>query len=180
MNNYSLFAIRYLLFIISLLFFSCDNQNENKNSPLTESQLKEHLMNANKIIVKDESKDIENYTTRHKLEMKQTGTGLRYMIYKNGDGAKAENGKTVTLKYSLWLLNGKLCYSADSIEPLQFVIGKEDIINGLRESTLLMRTGDKAKVIVPAHLGYGLMGDGNKVPARATLVFDLELLKVED
>ena len=51
--------------------------------------------------------------------------------------------------------------------------------SGLEEGILLMKTGGKAKFILPPHLAYGLPGDGKKIPARAILVYDVELLSIQ-
>jgi FKBP-type peptidyl-prolyl cis-trans isomerase len=52
--------------------------------------------------------------------------------------------------------------------------------SGLEEGILLLREGDKAKFILPPHLAHGLLGDDNKIPARSIIVYDLELLSLEN
>lgn len=110
--------------------------------------------------------------------MNKTGTGLRYLIYKKGEGVKAEKEKFVKIKYKVNLITGTPCYSSEKEGPKEFLIGKAEVESGLEEGILLMRVGDKAKFIIPSHLAFGLLGDEDKIPKRATLVYDVELMDV--
>jgi FKBP-type peptidyl-prolyl cis-trans isomerase len=58
----------------------------------------------------------------------------------------------------------------------EFLIGQSDVEAGLEEGIRLMRTGDRAKLILPSRLAFGLLGDGKKIPPGATLVYDIELV----
>lgn len=166
-----------LLLLSVLLIYSCNN---NGTPPLVihSDSLKKPLENANKHMIQVENEDIANYISRHGWDMQSTGTGVRYMFYKQGTGAQAETGDSVAIDYKVNLINGVDCYSSKETGPLQFLTGKADVINGLEEAVLMMRVGDKAKVIIPSHRAYGLLGDEDKIPKRATLVYDIELLKV--
>ena len=130
-------------------------------------------------MVAKESEEIENYIKRHKWNMLNTGTGLRYMIYEPGNGEAATTGKIAILKFKVNLLDGTECYSSDKTGPKEFMIGKGGVESGLEEGIKLLKVGDKAKFIFPPHLAHGLTGDDDKIPARATLVYDVELLKLK-
>ena len=110
--------------------------------------------------------------------MTKTPTGLRYLIYKHGSGEKAMNGKKVTILYEIRLLNGNLCYSSAQLGPKEFTTGQGKFESGAEEGILLMKVGDRAKFIVPSHLAFGLLGDQDKIPPRSTLIYDIELLKI--
>jgi len=111
--------------------------------------------------------------------MEETGSGLRYLIYKKGDGEKAEKGKVVVLDYTLSLITGDVIYSSDKDGKKVFKIGQGDVESGLEEAIHFMHVGDKAKLILPAHLAYGLLGDNNKIPPRSILVYDTELIEIK-
>ena len=111
--------------------------------------------------------------------MEKTGTGLRYMIYEHGNGTKADNGKTAELKYSLRLLSGENIYTSDERGLKEFEIGKGGVESGLEEGILFLKKGDHVKFIIPSHLAFGLLGDGDKIPAKATLVYDIELINIK-
>jgi len=137
------------------------------------------LIEVNKHLVKTENQEIEDYIKRYNWDMKQTKTGLRYMIYKHGKGVKAENGKTAKINYTVELINGDMCYSSEKDGPKEFIIGKRNVEAGLEQGILLMRVGDRAKLIIPSYLAFGLIGDQNKIPKKATLIYDINLIEIK-
>lgn len=162
------------------LLCSCQEPTHNsiqKNA--SDSQVKESLEKANRYLVNDEEEDIDNYVRRHQLEMTSTGTGLRYQIVENGKGAVVQPGQTVTIEYVLYDLMGDVVYSSEKDGTMKFVVGRSEIPSGLDEAVRLLHVDDCAWVIVPSHLGYGLLGDQNRVPSRATLIYYLRINKVE-
>ena len=141
--------------------------------------MSDSLVNYNRNVLLTEDQQIEDFISRYRWLMKNTGTGLRYLIYKNGQGEKAVKGKIAVIRFSLRLLNGNLCYSSDKDGLKEFKIGYGGVESGVEEGILLMRVGDRAKFIVPSHLAFGLLGDQNKIPQHATLVYDIELVKIK-
>ena len=111
--------------------------------------------------------------------METTGTGLRYMIYNKGVGARAEKGKTATINFNVRLITGDVCYSSKESGAKDMKLGESGEISGLEEGLLLLRVGDKARFIIPSHLAFGLLGDEDKIPKRATLVYDVELTAIK-
>ncbi len=172
---------KYILIALVLALLSCNNSNDknNQNKKLNFKKYKKHLLEANKHLVKTESQEIEDYIKRYNWDMKQTKTGLRYMIYKHGKGVKAEEGKTAKINYTVELINGALCYSSEKDGPKEFVIGKRNVEAGLEQGVSLMRVGDRAKLIIPSYLAFGLIGDQNRIPKKATLIYDINLLEIK-
>ncbi len=163
-------------FISCIFVLSCGN-NKTEKDKINLKEYEKPLEKANKHLVKTENEQIEDYISRYNWKMQETGTGLRYLIYEKGDGENAEKGKVVKINFTVNLINGNKCYSSIEDGPKEFVLGKSDEINGLHEGILLMKKGDKAKFIIPSHLAFGLLGDNEKIPMRATLIYDIELLK---
>jgi len=58
----------------------------------------------------------------------------------------------------------------------KFIIGKGQAENGLEEALLMMKYGDKARLILPPHLAFGLLGDDKKIPRRAIIVYEIEVV----
>jgi FKBP-type peptidyl-prolyl cis-trans isomerase len=171
-----------LLIIASLLllfFFSCKSNTQSAEEKLDEKKLEEPLLYANKKAVETEQQQIEDFITRYKWDMQETGSGLRYAIYKNGHGEKAKTGKIAVLNYSVKLITGEEIYSSKKDGTKEFLIGQGGVESGLEEGILLMRVGDRGKFIIPSHLGFGLLGDQNKVPPKSTLIYDIELLNLK-
>lgn len=173
---------------ITILIFSwflggCSSSNEQKHnnnkSKEEQAKLKEHLMNANKIFNANQLDDIDDYVQRHQFRIDTTATGLRIKINKTGSGPLPDKSNTVTINYSVTLLDGAECYNSDSSGAWKFSLSHDDVPKGLHETVSMMKVGDKALAILPSYLAYGITGDGNKIPPHAALIYQIELLKIE-
>jgi FKBP-type peptidyl-prolyl cis-trans isomerase len=109
---------------------------------------------------------------------RKTSTGLRYVILKEGKGdATPQPGDVVTVLYQGRLLNGKVFSEAlDPKEPFRPRVGRDQLIAAWEEVLKQMKRGEKRLIIVPYELAYGTRGDPPRIPRRATLVFEIELL----
>ena len=114
-------------------------------------------------------------------EATQTPSGLSYIDVKVGEGASPKAGQTVVVDYTGRLKQNdqKFDSSIDRGEPFKFHIGKGEVIPGWDEGVATMKVGGKRTLIIPANLAYGATGVPGAIPPNATLVFDVELLKVE-
>ena len=158
---------------------TCKNTPRTMVSDKEIKKYKEPLIKVNKQLVEKDRLLIQKYAERRKWKMQESETGLFYMIDSTGRGPIAKDRDLVTISYHLYLLDGTLCYSTDSLGPEAFVVGHEDVESGLDEGVRLMRKGDKAKLIIPPHLAHGLLGDQNKIPPRSIILFDLEMLDIQ-
>jgi FKBP-type peptidyl-prolyl cis-trans isomerase len=96
-----------------------------------------------------------------------------------GNGAAPKKGDLVTVHYTGWLTDGsKFDSSVDRDEPFQFVLGMRQVIGGWDMGVAAMVVGDKVKLTIPPHLGYGARGFPGAIPPNATLVFEVELLGI--
>ncbi|MEI6123891.1 MAG: FKBP-type peptidyl-prolyl cis-trans isomerase [Bacteroidota bacterium] len=171
----------YLLFsILVVAYFAGCGNNSIKNITDDSHKIKNNLVNVNKTLVSKEDDDIENYIERHEWTMNKTGTGLRYQIYFKGNGAQPKGNEKVIIKFVVNLINGTECYNSKNDGLKLFELGKAEVENGLEEGIMLMHVGDRAKMIIPSHLAYGLLGDENKIPKRATLIYDVELKEIKE
>ncbi len=110
----------------------------------------------------------------------KTESGLRYQIIQEGKGNKAEKGKTVSVHYKGQLSDGTVFDSSyKRNQPIDFPLGVGQVISGWDEGISLLKVGDKARFVIPSHLGYGSAGAGGVIPPDATLVFDVELMDVK-
>jgi len=109
----------------------------------------------------------------------KTKSGLMMQDLKKGTGTIAKAGKTVTVHYRGTLANGKqFDASYDRGQPFSFLLGGGQVIKGWDEGVAGMKVGGKRKLIIPSALGYGARGAGGVIPPNATLIFIVELLKV--
>ena len=109
----------------------------------------------------------------------KTEHGIFYTITKEGKGAKAQRGKTLTMKYKGSLLDGTVFDDSDMHEPLSFVAGAGQLIKGFDQQALQMAVGEKRTIVIPPELAYGQQGAGGVIPPDAYLIFELELLSVK-
>ena len=170
-----------LFFLVSIsVFQSCSDGHKKttKNTNLQSKDFQDKLIVANKMYVKQESDEINNYVKHHGWDMTTTGTGLRYLITNKGNGEAAVVEKYARVNYKISLLDGTLCYSSDSTGAKVFLIGRDNVETGLHEGIQLLHVGDKAKFILPSHLAHGLMGDDSKIPPKSSVIYDIELLSI--
>lgn len=114
----------------------------------------------------------------------ETPSGLRYLVMKKGDGVQPKVGQEVKVKYVGFLENGQVF--EDPGAAFKYNLGDKGIIPGWNEGIQLMREGEKTLFILPAKLGYGSKGSKDEfepdkyvVPPNATILFEIELLKVK-
>ena len=82
------------------------------------------------------------------------------------------------LDYRLELLDGTHLYSSTTDGLKRFIVDQSEAELGLHEAVKLLHPGDSARLVLPPHLAFGLMGDGNRIPKRATLVYHLKIVSV--
>jgi FKBP-type peptidyl-prolyl cis-trans isomerase FkpA len=109
----------------------------------------------------------------------KTSSGLTYEDTRQGTGPTAQSGQTVSVHYTGWLTSGKKFDSSkDRNQPFDFPLGMGNVIKGWDEGVQGMQVGGIRKLMIPPALGYGPRGAGGVIPPDATLIFEVELLKI--
>lgn len=109
--------------------------------------------------------------------VKETASGLQYVVEKEGTGAKPGPTDEVTVHYTGKLLDGTVFDSSVSRgEPATFPLNR--VIPGWTEGVQLMSEGAKYTFFIPSDLAYGAQGVPNAIPPHSTLIFEVELIKV--
>ncbi|HEY3744531.1 MAG TPA: DinB family protein [Bryobacteraceae bacterium] len=106
---------------------------------------------------------------------------MRIIDVEPGTGAAAAAGQRYKVHYTGWLHDGtKFDSSRDRAEPLTFIQGRRQVIAGWETGFAGMKVGGKRRLLIPYQLAYGDKGSGKVIPPKADLIFDVELLGVED
>jgi len=157
-----------------------------------EEAMAEHKAEEEKIKTA-ELTDAANYIVSHKLVLKTTASGLKYVVTKSTLKQKPLKGDTLQVNYTGRTLDDKVFDSSiESVakaaalnqpgrtyEPIQFVVGTGGVIPGWDEGLLLLNEGEKATLVIPSSLAYGAQPQGDAIKPYSTLVFDVELVKIK-
>jgi FKBP-type peptidyl-prolyl cis-trans isomerase FkpA len=128
-----------------------------------------------------DDKLITEYLAKNNITAQKTASGLYYVISQPGTGANATAGQTVKVMYTGKLLDGKVFDSNidpqfQHPEPLEFPLGKGNVIPGWDEGIALLNKGAKATLFVPSPLAYGAQGNQGMIAPNSILIFDVELI----
>ena len=175
MMNRNIFCLAVSIAIISVFLFACRNGSENKN-PVYKPN-KNDMADMNNFLVQKDRERIQSYFERKGLSMKETPTGLWYNIIKEGNGNFLNDNDRIRYEYDCSLLDGSKCYNSQELGAAEIQIGRSELPIGLYEGMKLLKRGGEAIFILPPFLAYGLIGDGKKIPPRATVVYSIRVLE---
>lgn len=171
--------ISVLLFLIALLIvglaYTFGTRKNNKSLQTGSSS---------DIITAEEKKEVGTSTSATTSEIGTTNmekvTELKIEDLTVGTGDTAVAGKSVSVNYVGTLTDGtKFDSSYDRGTPFSFTLGAGEVIKGWDQGVTGMKVGGKRRLTIPSDLAYGDSGVSGIIPGGATLVFEVELLKVE-
>lgn len=123
---------------------------------------------------------LHEYIRNEGIKVQPSKTGLYKIINKTGYGADTAAGKTVTVHFVGSLIDGReFDNSYTRREPFTFKLGEGKSIPGFEEGIATMHKGEICRLIMPSTLGYGSRGVSGRIPAFATLIFDVELVDMK-
>lgn len=138
-------------------------------------------------------KIIEDYIAENNLDATRTESGLFYVIEEEGDGPEVNQGDTVGVNYTGYVLDGTVFdTSLEEVarannkfmegrpyEPIEFQVGMGRVIPGWDEGLQHLRKGSKAKLLIPSTLAYGSQQVSEEIKANSVLIFDVEVTDVK-
>jgi FKBP-type peptidyl-prolyl cis-trans isomerase len=169
-----------IIYIFILLFLAnCGWREQSVSEKPPVDPTKEQLLGANRQLLERDTELIQRFVQRRNWQMDQSESGLYYWVYEKQDSLPAKKGDMISVDYELYLLDGTLCYSSKDKGPLTFKIGQGGVEAGLEEAALMLGVGDKARLILPPFLAHGLTGDQDRIPSRAVIVYELEVIFIK-
>ncbi|MEQ8703588.1 MAG: FKBP-type peptidyl-prolyl cis-trans isomerase [Phaeodactylibacter sp.] len=147
-------------------------------------QLSAYLIAAPATLAEEQQNAIVNYAIDEIIPLQRTNSGLFYRILDPGNGQPLKWGDYVRAHYKGYMLNGKVFDSSYRKDrPMKFYIG--NMIDGWNEGLQLIKEGGRMQLFVPSQLGYKERGvpngkDGYLIPPDTPLVFEVEVLSVEE
>jgi FKBP-type peptidyl-prolyl cis-trans isomerase len=171
----------YYILICSFILASCRDKIQEAPFDFSSEKTKknEALIKMNSYLAKRNQELISQFIKRTGLRMKETGSGLWYGIYSQGNGKAVNPGDIVEISYDLKLLDGTPLDSASVSNPKAFRTGKGGVEAGLEEGVLFLHEGDRAWLIIPPHLAFGNYGNQEKIPSGAFLFYTIYLAGVK-
>ena len=150
-----------------------------QSPPPGNREVNNDLVPSHQKYIKQETDEITQYIKLHNLDMLTTGTGIYYMFTKHGSGPLAKVGDYVQIAYTISLLDGTQCYDSQRDGARGFEVGKDALETGIHQAVELMHVGDRGTFIIPSYLAQGLVGDKDKIPPGAVVIYDIELLSIK-
>jgi FKBP-type peptidyl-prolyl cis-trans isomerase len=160
---------------LPLLLACADNKPREAVTPVQPAPEVAAMEAVNKQLTEKDRDIMDAFIRRKGWAMRQYPDGYYAMILKEGRGPVVKEGSQVECRCTVCLLDGTLCYAQ---QHRRFVVGRTDEIMGLHKALRHLKKGTEARFIFPPHLAYGLPGDRDKIPARAIVLFEVELLQV--
>lgn len=158
--------------LFAFLFVACTHTPIVEVEEKTDNGLSERLINANKYIASSEQTQIDGYVSRRGWNCEKLPCGARLYVRKAGHGPAIGNDDRVRVCYTLSTLNDITLY-ADRTDTL--VVGRHNATVALDEALLRLHHGSEALLISPSEAAYGVAGDGDRIPSRTVLVYNLKV-----
>lgn len=129
----------------------------------------------NKQLKDKENKEIQAYIQNHTTDFVQTNAGFFMTKTQLGQTRRVKDRDSIVYYYQIKNLNDSLIYSFQDKGKQVIVMGQENIILGIEYGLKRMTEGEKATILLPSSLGYGVKGDEDKIGMDQPLVIDLKL-----
>jgi FKBP-type peptidyl-prolyl cis-trans isomerase len=146
----------------------------------TEMQLKFSRME------REEKRILSEFIARNKIITEPDSTGLYKVMTVQGRGIPVDTGKTVTVQYRSRLMDGSVVSATEKGKPMQFILGRGEVLKGWEIAFRGARVGDRFSLIMPSRLAYGEVGLKDPatakfiIPPYASLIFDIAVEDVSD
>jgi len=172
-----------ILFSVILGFSACQKKAEIRE-PVSQSggeYIKESA-ERNQYIVSDELKAIQQYIkndSMHKYYQSDSGFWYKYLKANIRDTITPRPGDVVDIEFSIKYLNNEIIYDINETSPKIYVVDKQEIMPGLRRGIKIMRPEERIVFLFPSHLGYGFVGDKDRIGSNQPIICEVFLKEIK-
>lgn len=153
--------------------------NEEQYEEYMQKQ-REEQMKEQELAAMNETKILEDYLEEQNIDAEAEESGLIIIVEEEGSGPLPVAGQTVKVHYTGMVLDGTVFDSSiERGEPIEFVLGRGQVIRGWDEGLSKLNVGSTARLIIPSHLAYGDRARSEIIQPFSTLIFDVELISAE-
>ncbi len=164
-------TLHTVLLVILLLMTACgDRTPVIELQPENSDIVKENMINANRVVIQSEATQIESYIQRRGWTVQQLPSGAFYYQYTQGSGTSILPDDKVRVVYRLEGLDGTPIYT-HQVDTLK--VGRHDVTVALDELLQQLHYGSQAYLIAPSNSAYGVVGDGDRVPSRTVIIYNV-------
>lgn len=165
--------VRTLLSIWILFGFMACKSERNPPKQMLEKQQALTILEYNQMLVDRTSKMMQEYVDSSLISYSETGTGLYVSELLSLNRVKPSIDTRVEVSYKVTVMQNGYSYAKK-----ENGLVKTLSIKGIKEAVQLMEEGEKAQLLIPPHLAFGIRGDGNKIVPAAVLIVELQLIKI--
>jgi len=166
-------SILFFTCLLAISFISCNKAEPRKPISNSSGQFLKESVNRNKTIVgseEDQIQEIIKKDSAHKYYQSSHGFWYKYLQANIHDTITPKPGNMVEIEFEIQDINGKVIYKKEETSPRIYQIDKQEIMVGLRHGIKLMRKGETISFLFPSHMGYGYLGDKEKIGTNEPLV----------
>ncbi|MBP5318520.1 MAG: FKBP-type peptidyl-prolyl cis-trans isomerase [Paludibacteraceae bacterium] len=170
---------RFCLLLLPLVLWlgACHrNRPQIPSNKEVEDVEAERMLRYNQLCIEAEQNEIRAYLDSVAPDMIAVKDGFWYRIDSVGTGDSIRKNQTVSLLYSLELLDGSVCDDSGVSGAKKIKVGARQDIKALDLALPLMKRGSEATLLVPSYLAYGVPGDRRCVPSRCPIVLRIKVL----
>ncbi|NLO68085.1 MAG: hypothetical protein GX098_05885 [Bacteroidales bacterium] len=183
MSSLQRYTIGVVVLLLTLVLSCCQGRGKRIQDSDQAIPDREELIRANQMMVREDENRINEKAAQAGWTLSRTQTGEFYQI--RDFASDKENKKTgkrgiragdeVSLTYTLRLLTGEEIGNSQQNGPKQFIIEGSGAESGMHSVMKRFSEGDSVLILLPPHRAYGLMGDGDKIPGRAILWYEIRI-----
>lgn len=175
---------RIIILLSVILGFSACQKKAEIREPVSQSggeYIKESA-ERNQYIVSDELKAIQQYIkndSMHKYYQSDSGFWYKYLKANIRDTITPRPGDVVDIEFSIKYLNNEIIYDINETSPKIYVVDKQEIMPGLRRGIKIMRPEERIVFLFPSHLGYGFIGDKDRIGSNQPIICEVFLKEIK-